>query len=140
MIEVNLIAILLASVAGMAVGFFWYGPMLFGKRWMKLMGYTEASMKEDRNKMGKYYGISFVLMLVTAFVLWHVMTLSLTFFAYTPFVSGITSAFWMWIGFIMPVQATDVLFGKKTWELFGINTGYQLASVFVMGIVLSFFI
>lgn len=50
---------------------------------------------------------------------------------------GITSAFWMWLGFIMPVQATDVLFSKKPFKLFAINTCYQLASLLGMGIVIG---
>lgn len=138
-IEVNYVAILVAGVASMGVGFLWYGPMLFGKQWMKLMGYTEKSMEEAKKEMGKTYIISFVLSLVTAFVLSHVMILSENFFK-TPMLStGLSSAFWMWLGFIMPVQATDALFGGKRKKLVAINTGYQLVSLLAMGIVIGLF-
>lgn len=136
-IEVNYLAVLLAGVATMVVGFLWYGPMLFAKPWMKLMGYTAESIKKEQANMGKTYGISFVLALLTAYVLSHVMVLSENFYGYAPVMAGLSSAFWMWLGFIMPVQATDVLFGSKKFKLFVINTGYQLASVLVMGVVLG---
>ena len=136
-IEVNYLAIFIAAVATMIVGFLWYGPMLFAKPWMKLMGHTKETMKGTQKEMGKMYGISFVLALVTAYVLSHVMSLSENYFAYAPVTTGLTSAFWMWVGFVMPVQATDVLFGGKKFALFAINTGYQLASLLVMGVVLG---
>jgi len=136
-VEVNYVAVLVAGVAAMAVGFLWYGPMLFAKPWMKLMGHTKETMEAGKKDMGKTYGVSFVLALVTAYVLSHVMGLSQSFYGYDAVMTGLTSGFWMWLGFIMPVQATDVLFGGKKWKLFGINTGYQLASVLVMGVVLG---
>lgn len=136
-VEVNYIAIFLAGVAAMVVGFLWYGPMLFAKPWMKLMGYTEGSMEKAKKDMGKTYGISFVLSLITAYVLSHVMTLSLNFFNYPVLQTGLTTAFWMWLGFIMPVQATEVMFGGKKLKLFAINTGYQLVSLIAMAVVIA---
>jgi hypothetical protein len=136
-IEVNYLAVLLAGVVTMVVGFLWYGPMLFAKPWMKLMGHTKESIEKEKTNMGKTYGTSFVLALVTAYVLSHVMTLSQNFYNTSAVATGLTSAFWMWLGFIMPVQATDVLFGSKKFRLFLINTGYQLASVLAMGVVLG---
>jgi hypothetical protein len=87
--------------------------------------------------MGKMYGISFVITIVTAFVLTHVMAMSENFFHYPRLQTGLISAFWMWLGFVMPVQVTDVLFGGRKWNLFAINTGYQLASLLAMGAVLG---
>lgn len=136
-VEVNYIAVLLAGVASMVVGFVWYSPLLFAKRWMKLQGHTEASMKAAQKQMGMMYGLSFVLALVTAYVLYHVMALSENFFHYPMLQTGLTTAFWSWLGFVAPVQATDVIFGNKKWELFGINTGYQLVSLLVMAVVLA---
>lgn len=137
-VEVNYFAILLAVVANMATGMLWYSPMLFAKPWMKAMGYTASSMKDDQKEMGKWYGISAILGGVMAYVLSHVMALSMNFFGTDPVTTGLTSAFWMWLGFIMPVQATTTIFSReKNWNLFGINTGYQLVSMLLMGLVLG---
>lgn len=136
-IEVNYIAVLFAAVASMVLGFLWYSPMLFAKPWMKLMGYTADSMKKAQKEMGKLYALSFVVALITGYVLSHVMTLSMNFFHYDKLSTGLITAFWMWIGFMMPVQLTDAIFGSKKWKLFAINTGYQLVSLIVMALVLA---
>lgn len=136
-IEVNYIAVLIAAVASMVVGFVWYMPQLFGKEWARLSGRSLAEMSPKGPEAAKMYAISAVLALVTAYVLYHVITMSLAYFNYSPLMTGLTSAFWMWLGFVMPVQATEVLFGGKTWKLFGINTGYQLVALLVMGVVIG---
>jgi hypothetical protein len=136
MIDVNIVAILLAAIASMVVGFIYYSPFALGKPWMKLMGWSK-DIKMTNNEMAKLYGTSFVLALITAFVLSHVMTMSFAYFNETMLTTGIMTAFWMWLGFIMPVQFTDVLFSKKPSKLFAINTGYQLISLLVMGVVIS---
>lgn len=138
-IEVNYLAILLASIASMVLGFLWYSPLLFGNQWMKLRGFTAESLKKAQKEMGPLYGVSFVVSLVTAYVLSHVMTLSGAYFGYPKITIGLNTAFFMWIGFMMPVQLTATIFGSKKWALFGIDTGYQLASVIVMALVLALF-
>jgi hypothetical protein len=125
----------------MVLGFLWYSPVLFAKPWMKLMGLTQDNLQKAQKEMGKLYGLSFVLSLFTAFVLSHVMTMSVAYFNYPLLSTGLTSAFWMWLGFVLPVQTTGVIFGKEKrsdqWQLLAINTGYQLASLLLMGVVLA---
>lgn len=137
-IEVNFLAVFLAAAGSMGVGFLWYSPLILGKPWMKLMGYTEKSLKEAQKKMGPLYGVSFIAALVTAFVLSHVSTMSAAYFGY-PFASAaFSSAFWMWLGFVAPVQLTDVIFGSKSFKLFAINTGYQLAALVSMAAIIGY--
>jgi len=136
-VEVNYLALLIAGVGSMALGFLWYSPMVLGKPWMRLMGYTPESLKKAQKEMGKLYGVSFLLTLISGYVLAHVMAMSMPFFKETALTTGLMSAFWMWLGFVMPVQATDMIFGSKKWKLFAINTGYQLVSLLVMGVVLA---
>jgi len=136
-IEVNYLAVLLAAVASMAIGFAWYSKAVLGGPWMKLKGFTSESLKAAQKEMGKYYAISFVVSLITAYVLTHVMALSKNFYDYSGLMTGVSSAFWMWLGFIMPVQVTATIFGDKKWTLLAIDTGYQLASVLAMGVVIG---
>lgn len=136
-IEVNYLAILLAGVASFILGFLWYSPFCLGKPWMKEKGLTAESIKKNQSKMGMYFGLSFVVSLITAYMLSHVMALSANFYQYQELQTGITTAFFMWLGFIMPVQLTATIFGDKNFKLFGIDTGYQLGAVLSMGIVLG---
>lgn len=138
-IEVNFLAVLLAAVASMGVGFLWYSPIVLGNQWMKLKGYTKDSLQKAQKEMGKLYALSFAVALITAFVLSHVMTMSENFYGYPKLQTGLHTAFWMWLGFIMPVQMTATIFGDKKWALFKIDTGYQLVSTIVMGAVLGLF-
>lgn len=129
----SFLSILVASVASMALGFLWYSPALFGKAWMKLKGFTETSLKEAQKKMGPMYALSWVGALIMAWVLSMVLSL-------TGVLDGMEAArvaFWMWFGFVAPVQMTGVVFGDKAWKLFAIDTSYQLASLVVMGVILA---
>ncbi len=137
MIEVNYLAILIAGVVSMAIGFLWYSPILFGNKWAKLKGYSAEQLKKEQKEMGKWYGVSFIVSLLTAYVLAHTMALSQNFYEYPILQTALTSAFFMWLGFVMPVQLTNTIFGNKKFQLFGIDTGYQLVSLIVMGVVIA---
>lgn len=136
-VEVNYLAVLLAGIASMAIGFLWYSQMVLGKQWMKEKGLTAENLKKAQKEMGKSYAVSFVISLITAYVLSHVMVLSENFFGYPMVQTGLTTAFWMWLGFAMPVQAGATIFGNKNWKLFAIDTGYQLVSLLAMGVVIG---
>lgn len=136
-VPVNYLAVLLAAVASMGVGFLWYSPVLFAKQWMKESGLTAKDIEAGKDKAKKMYMMSAVGALVMAYVLHHVMVFAMKYMGTAPLMTGLTTAFWMWLGFIAPVQMTEVLFGGKSAKLYAINTGYQLASILVMGLVLG---
>jgi hypothetical protein len=136
-VEVNYLAVLLASVASMVLGFLWYSPDILGKSWMKEKGYTSESLKKAQSAMGKLYTLSFVVSLFTAYMLSHVMTLSQNYYQYPMIQTGISTALFMWLGFMFPVQITATIFGDKNWRLLGIDTGYQLVSTIAMALVIA---
>ena len=137
-VEVNYLAVLIAAVVTVPLGFLWYSPYVLGKQWMRERGMTAESMKKSQSEMGKWYAVSLVVALITAYFLSHVMVLSENFFGYPMLKVGLTTAFWMWLGFVMPVQLTATIFSdKRNWTLFGIDTGYQLVSLFAMGVVIG---
>ena len=63
--EVNLLAVLVAGIVPMIVGFLWYGP-LFGKRWLALMETTAEEIQKDFNPVKT---VHLALMALIAFVL-----------------------------------------------------------------------
>lgn len=132
--SVNLLALVVAVIANMAIGFLWYSPIMFAKPWMKLMGYTQESMKQAQQEMGTMYLLSALAGLITAFVLAQVFS----WVGSATLAEALGIGFMLWLGFIAPVQFTDVLFGKKQMNLFLINTGYQLASILAMALVLFY--
>ena len=50
--QVNWLAVLLAFVASMAIGFIWYLPAVLGKRWMEAVGKTEEDLRNTDGGAG----------------------------------------------------------------------------------------
>lgn len=134
--HLNLLAILVAALSTMVVGFLWYSPILFAKPWMREMGYDpndKSRVQEMQKSAGPAYMGSFIASLVTAFVLamfLHEMNAQGLEF-------GLLVSSHVWLGFVATVQLTGVLFMKQSMKLFAINTGYQLVCYLVMGAILS---
>ena len=124
----------LAAVASFAVGMAWYSPFLFGKPWMKLMGMTEKSLKKGQSEMGTWFELSFVLTVLPAGVLSWVLQVAPVWSVG----DALVTAGYVWLGFIVPTQATDLIFNDKPFshQLLVINASYQLASVLVMAMVM----
>src|SRR5436190_1844431 len=133
---VNLWAVLVAAVATMPLGFLWYSPLLFARPWMKLMGYDpndKAKLQEMQKGAGKLYAMTFVATLISAFVLAKIVEISTV--NQVPYAPKI--GFAVWLGFVMTVQLTDMLFGKRPVKLFLINTGYQLVCYLTMAVIVT---
>lgn len=135
-LPVNYLGVLLAAVASMVVGFIYYSPFVVGKQWMKLSGITD--MKPKGSDMARIYGTSFVLALISAYVLVFLIVTGMAYFHSTKLTAALLAAFWAWVGFVLPVLVADYLFTKKPLKLVGINAGYQLLSLLAMGLVLSY--
>lgn len=135
MIETNWIAVFVAAASAMVIGFIWYGP-LFGKTWMKLVGLSKSDIDKDAKNMPLNYGAMFVAALVTSYVLDFTIGMGESLMARSA-VSGMTAAFWVWLGFIAAVRLTDVIFNKKPWKLYFIEVGYYLVFLLVAGIILG---
>jgi Protein of unknown function (DUF1761) len=134
--HVNWLAILVAAISTMVLGFLWYSPVLFAKPWMREMGYDlndKARMEEMKKSAGPAYGGSFVASLVSAFVL----ALLFNWFQNYTVRFGLLVGFHVWLGFVATVQFTGALFMKQSMKLFAINTGYQLVCYLVMGAILA---
>ena len=137
--EINYLAVLVCGVMAMVVGMAGYGPMLFGKTWMKVMGVdmntmTPDKVKEAQKKMAPVYALNFLTVLLTMWVLagyvegWNT-------------VSGVTNALWVWLGFVMPTVAGQAMWSGKSkelsWKMFFISSGYQLVTLVIAGWILG---
>jgi hypothetical protein len=139
MVDINYLAVLVAAVASMIIGYLWYGP-LFGKAWARGMGWdTNPELMASMKKMApKAYLQQFIGALIMAYVLAHVVWMSLVAFPeYTPLMRGINSGFFSWLGFVLPVKYGDKLWTGKAFKYVAIDIGYYLVLLVVMGIILS---
>lgn len=63
--SVNFVAILIASLIPLIVGFIWYNPKTFGNAWMKAADMTEDKMKAAN--MAAIFGLTFLFSFFLAF-------------------------------------------------------------------------
>jgi hypothetical protein len=134
--SLNWLAVLVAGISTMIVGFVWYSPLLFAKAWMREMGYDpddKAKTQEMQKSAGPAYGASFVAGLLSAFTL----ALILHGLQAKDLHVGLMLGFHVWLGFVATVQLTGALFARQSMKLFAINTGYQLVCYLLMGAILS---
>src|SRR5262245_20359716 len=105
-VEVNYWAVFLAAVSSMVVGSIWYAKPVFGNMWIKLAKMDEKKMKS----MGWMVMVwTFLLSLLTAYVLAHVTFLSNSFFGNSFLQDALSTAFWVWLGFVFTRMLTHNL-------------------------------
>ena len=110
--SINYGAVLLATVVQLIVGGIWYTPV-FGKVWGKIHGF-DALSKKTQAEMQK----EMVPLLVAQFLVTGVTALFLAqFMLLLSEIRPYELATWLWLGFMVPVQISAVLFGgtEKQW-------------------------
>lgn len=135
--DVNFLAVIVSAVIAMAIGAFWYSPFGFGKQWSALMGWTSKKDTEDMKKGAtQSYVWGFVAALVTAYVLAVVLGWAVA----TSVAEGLQVAFWVWLGFFATTQVGAMLWDRKPFKLFAINTGFNLVALLVQGALLAIWV
>ncbi len=123
---INYLAVLGAAVAAFMFGAAWYGGL--SKQWMAAVGLTEPPKP---NPM--IYGLTFVCQLVIAWVLagimGHLSQISVS--------GGVTSAFFVWLGFVATTLIVNHRFQDASWSLTIIDGGHWLGVLMIMGIVIG---
>src|SRR5690242_9895106 len=130
-VNVNFVAVLVAAIVQMAVGFVWYAKPVLGRQWMGYVGKTDEQIAAGAKPM--LFVWMFVASLLTAYVLAH-------FVAYTDSTTigeGMQTGFWAWLGFTATAFASTALFEGRPRGLYLINVGFHLVSLVLMGAVLA---
>lgn len=126
----------------MVLGFLWYGP-LFGKKYMELQGMTQEQAQEHmknpalRRKMMWNYVFTFVLALITAFVLDHLIVFASSYTGWGGIGGGLFAGFISWLGFVVAPTMNLVFFDKKNWSWWFLVNGYYLIQLVLMGAILA---
>jgi hypothetical protein len=131
--DVNWIAVVVAALAGFAVGGIWYGPVM-GKKWMGAVGLTEEQIASGN--MSAIYGGAFAFSLLASWTLAH------TFASYMADMSlavKTMTAFGVALGFVVPAIGTNYLFSQKSKALFFIDASYWILFYTTMGVIHGLF-
>jgi hypothetical protein len=124
--DVSLLATVVATVLGFALGALWYGP-LFGKRWMAAVGMTLEEIQKDFSPV-KTYGATFVLGLIAsyAFGLYVGPNPGRAFAIVAGAAAGLC-----WVATSI---ATNYLFERRSVALIAINGGYHAVRFTLIGL------
>lgn len=136
--KINMMAIAVAVIVNFVLGFLWYTP-LFGKAWGKEMGYSPDA-KPDKSALMK--GMLF--MVIGNFFFAYVFAHNIAAWSFVPGMkemgatsNAMSAAIFTWLGFYFPGELGATVWEKKSWKLFFINTGYHLASLIVVALILT---
>ncbi len=139
-ISINYLAVVVAALIHMGVGFAWYSPILFLKPWMKLIGNPkpEDMQKSSGRAIAGAVGASVVMAYVLAHIVKYILIASVqTSGAANSVVVGLQSGLWLWLGFVATTSITTVLFEKRPFKLYALSVGYELVSLLLMGVAIA---
>ena len=130
---VNWIAVVVAAVASMALGFVWY--MVLGTQWMGALGKTREQIMASGNQAAPF---------IIAFLMQLVMAYSLALFTpklmgSTTLVNGLIVGFHVWLGFVITSMIINHRYQGSKWSLTLIDGGYLLGVLLVQGLVIGLF-
>lgn len=136
MVEVNWLAVLLATLASMVVGSVWYTPKVFGGVWMKL-----AKLHPKDMEKGGWTPIiiSVITSAVTAFVLAHFIYIANHFYGaeYGFLATALITTLWAWLGFTGLRFLTHDAFEGRPFKLTVLNTTHELVTLVAMALVIG---
>ncbi|MEL1239824.1 DUF1761 domain-containing protein [Flavobacterium flavipallidum] len=153
--EINFLALIVAALSTLVIGFIWYNPKVFGTVWMKESGLTEEKMK------GANMPVIFIMAIFFAFLIamflqfvtihqWGAFSMIggggaadikpsyAAFMAdygttFRTFKHGAFHGFLAGLFFAFPMIANNALFERKSWKYTFINTGYWAVCFTIMG-------
>ncbi len=127
--DVNFLAILVAGVIHMILGFLWYGP-LFSKPWMKLVGMNQAQSANPNP-------VIYLIPLVTALIGFYVLALFINAAGMGTLAGGATTGLLAGLGFLATFAGSNYLFSNRPFQLYLIDIGYPVLSLVIAGALLG---
>ncbi|HEY5826487.1 MAG TPA: DUF1761 domain-containing protein [Cyclobacteriaceae bacterium] len=135
--QINFVAVLVATVANFFVGYAWYTP-LFGKAWAKENGF-DRSVKPAGGAFAK----GLIMNIIGNLFMAYVFASNSMAWSFVPGIGEMSlplqvfnAVFFTWLGFYLPVDLNTVAWEQKSWTLFAINTGYHFVTLLVAGLIL----
>ncbi len=130
---INYLAVVVAMIASYAFGSIYY--MVLAKPWREALGKSEAEVKAAMTPVP--FVIAAIAQLVMAFMLagmmGHLGAEAVSLYG------GLTTAFWVWIGFVLTTLIVNHGFQGATRGLTVIDGGHWLGVLLIQGAVIGLF-
>ncbi|MCB1686416.1 MAG: DUF1761 domain-containing protein [Pseudomonadales bacterium] len=128
LMDLNVWAIGVSTLAGFVLGGLWYGP-LFGAAWLAAIGKTEDELTPSATP----FVVSFFTALLTALVLAGLINA----LGINSLSGGVVLGLITGVGFIATAMASDTAFCGWGMRLFLIQSGYRVSYSVIMGGILA---
>ena len=128
--QINFQAVAVAAFMRVILVFLWWSPLLFLDPWLNLTGNTRKTMRSGM-VMGTVFAVvgSFVMAIVLAYAIRRFLAQSV--------MEGAAIGFFIWLGFVAVTMLSSVVYERKPFKLFLINSGFQLTALLFMGMILA---
>jgi hypothetical protein len=159
--DINFLAIFVASLVTFPIGFTWYHPRVMGSAWMREIGATEESMSKDFN-MTKTMILSFLCSFFIAFVINFMVVHQYSLFSllqdiptamepnakiqlllngneinynikFRTFAHGSFHGLLAGLFFATPVVVQNALFERRSFKYMAIHAGYWIITCALIG-------
>ncbi len=137
MLSINLVTVFAAAITGFVLGFLFHGPVS-GKLWMKLADIHPTGNEKFKDMIPQMVW-NFVAQLVTSYVLAVIyFYVSTSQYSSGPGITtGIITALWLWLGFLIPSSSIDVIWMGKKKSLWIFEAACSLVVMIVMGAMIG---
>lgn len=133
-VEVNWLAVILATISTMVVGSVWYTPKVFGNKWMQLAKVKPSGKGSDATAA---IITTLIVSFITAYVLAHVTFLAHRYFQNSFLQDALSTAFWVWLGFTAARFITHDAFEMRPKALTFLNVAHEFVTFMVMGLIIG---
>jgi hypothetical protein len=119
-LRTDLLHIVVATLAALAAGIFWYQPFVFGARWKELMKeYTGMTDDDLKAEPARQIPMWFFVTLINAIVVYLIADR----LDIQSRLSALKIAFGLWAGFGLTFSSWSVIFARQRQSLWLINNG-----------------
>jgi hypothetical protein len=132
-VQVNWLAIMLATASTLVIGSVWYTPKVFGNLWMKLAKINPSKSANATMAISLSVAASFI----TAFVLAHAIFLSNSFFQNSFLQDALSTGFWLWLGLTATRVFVHDLFENRPKMLTLLTVGHEFATIMIMALIIG---
>ncbi len=122
--------IIVAAIPNVLLGWPWF--RVFRDAWFEGGGLTVEQLLN-----GPSYSIAFTIAITSSLVTAYLFAVLLTKTGTKTVLRGLSLAFLIWIGFIVPVLGTQYTFEARSLAYFGITAGYPLIGLLFMGLIIG---
>ncbi|WP_026543925.1 DUF1761 domain-containing protein [Arthrobacter sp. 35/47] len=134
--EINVLAVIIATLSTMLVGTVWYTPRVFGNYWMRTAKVNPSGEAKDALKP---ILITLVVSFISAWVLAGSAAIAQEFYGGNFLVNTLVTAVILWAGFTASRFVTHDAFEGRPAGLTVLNSAHELVTFVVMALVIGLF-